>query len=130
LLILCLGLLLAGPINSSCAQSDPNNPLSAGNPAGTNNPVNTTPTIPSIESAPATQPALGQPALAQPTQTQPQPALNQPTQPQNPSGIKVQQKLDLPNQSGQYWTEYDLKPYTAALKNIDPPSSAILHTTT
>jgi hypothetical protein len=126
LLILCLGYLLAGPIKSSCAQSDPNNPLSAGNPAGTNNPVNTTPTIPSIESAPATQPALGQPALAQPTQTQPQPALNQPTQPQNPSGIKVQQKLDLPNQSGQYWTEYDLKPYTAALKNIDRPQQAVI----
>ena len=30
LLILCLGYLLAGPIKSSCAQSDPNNPLSAG----------------------------------------------------------------------------------------------------
>lgn len=65
------------------------------------NPLNIpTPTIPSIESA------------------APNPTTSQ--------GIKVQQKLDLPNQSGQYWTEYDLKPYTAALKNVDRPQQAVV----
>ncbi len=127
-LILCLGSLLTSPIKSSLAQGDPNNPLTAGSPVSPNSPAIATPTIPSIESAPATQPPLGQPSLAQPSLGQPplaQPTQTQP-QPQNPSGIKVQQKLDLPNQSGQYWTEYDLKPYTAALKNIDRPQQAVI----
>ena len=41
-------------------------------------------------------------------------------------GVKVQQKMELPNNAGQYWVEYDLKPYTQALKNVDRPQQAVL----
>jgi hypothetical protein len=41
-------------------------------------------------------------------------------------GTKIQTKYDLPNASGQYWVEYDLRPYAQALKNVDRPQQAVL----
>lgn len=41
-------------------------------------------------------------------------------------GTKMQSKYDLPNASGQYWVEYDLRPYAQALKNVDRPQQAVL----
>jgi len=41
-------------------------------------------------------------------------------------GVKVHQRLELPNDAGQYWVEYDLKPYTQALKNVDRPQQAVI----
>jgi hypothetical protein len=46
--------------------------------------------------------------------------------PQNNLGMKVHQRLELPNDAGQYWVEYDLKPYTQALKNVDRPQQAVI----
>jgi hypothetical protein len=40
--------------------------------------------------------------------------------------MKVHQRLELPNDAGQYWVEYDLKPYTQALKNVDRPQQAVI----
>ncbi|MFN4905525.1 MAG: hypothetical protein ACK5LQ_09865 [Planctomycetota bacterium] len=45
---------------------------------------------------------------------------------QNNLGMKVHQRLELPNDAGQYWVEYDLKPYTQALKNVDRPQQAVI----
>ena len=46
--------------------------------------------------------------------------------PPNNLGVKVHQRLELPNDAGQYWVEYDLKPYTQALKNVDRPQQAVI----
>ncbi|MFO0014390.1 MAG: hypothetical protein ACK553_16785 [Planctomycetota bacterium] len=35
-------------------------------------------------------------------------------------------RLELPNTSGQYWVEYDIRPYTQTLKNVDRPQQAII----
>jgi hypothetical protein len=37
-----------------------------------------------------------------------------------------QERFELPNSSGQYWMEYDIRPYTQGLKNIDRPQQAII----
>ncbi len=34
--------------------------------------------------------------------------------------------LTLPSDAGQYWMEYDLRPYTSRLKNVDRPQQALL----
>ncbi|MFM8572607.1 MAG: hypothetical protein ACKOAU_13525 [Pirellula sp.] len=44
----------------------------------------------------------------------------------NSPGVKVHQRLELPNDAGQYWVEYDLRPYTQALKNVDRPQQAVI----
>jgi hypothetical protein len=44
----------------------------------------------------------------------------------NPLGVKVHERLELPKDAGQYWVEYDLKPYTMALKGVDRPQQAVI----
>jgi len=34
--------------------------------------------------------------------------------------------MELPTASGQYWVEYDIRPYSQALKNVDRPQQAII----
>jgi hypothetical protein len=41
-------------------------------------------------------------------------------------GTRIQGNLELPNSSGQYWVEYDIRPYAQSLKNVDRPQQAIL----
>jgi hypothetical protein len=48
-----------------------------------------------------------------------------------PAWISAEEKnasrsVSLPNSAGQYWMEYDLKPYTQALKNVDRPQQAVI----
>jgi hypothetical protein len=38
----------------------------------------------------------------------------------------VHERLELPKDAGQYWVEYDLKPYTMALKGVDRPQQAVI----
>jgi hypothetical protein len=40
--------------------------------------------------------------------------------------MQRQDKMELPNSSGQYWVEYDIRPYTQNLKTIDRPQQAII----
>lgn len=42
------------------------------------------------------------------------------------SGIITPGKLDLPTGSGQYWVEYDIRPYCQALKGVDRPQQAVI----
>ncbi len=42
------------------------------------------------------------------------------------TGVKTPGKLDLPNGSGQYWVEYDIRPYCQALKGVDRPQQAVI----
>ena len=42
------------------------------------------------------------------------------------SGVKTPGKLDLPTGSGQYWVEYDIRPYCQALKGVDRPQQAVI----
>jgi hypothetical protein len=84
------------------------------------------PRVPSIEGL-ATEPTGLANAPASPTSAPP--AVNAPTGNPNSNnnvGTKVHQRLELPNDAGQYWVEYDLKPYTQALKNIDRPQQAVI----
>ena len=37
-----------------------------------------------------------------------------------------QDRMELPTTSGQYWVEYDIRPYTQGLKNVDRPQQAII----
>lgn len=37
-----------------------------------------------------------------------------------------QDRMELPTTSGQYWVEYDIRPYTQNLKNVDRPQQAII----
>jgi hypothetical protein len=37
-----------------------------------------------------------------------------------------QDRMELPNSSGQYWVEYDIRPYTQNMKNVDRPQQAII----
>jgi hypothetical protein len=39
---------------------------------------------------------------------------------------KVTQKMELPNTNGQYWVEYDLRPYTQNQKTVERPQQAII----
>jgi len=94
--------------NTTSANSPPNFPATIdanGVPGAATNPgiaiAPSTPSVPSIEGASST--AGG-------------------TLP----GAKVQPKLELPNTSGQYWVEYDIRPYAQALKNVDRPQQAII----
>ena len=94
------------------------------------------PSVPSIEglSAAGAQPVGAQPVGAQPVGAQPvgaQPVGAQPVGGQasgvgNPLGVKVHERLELPKDAGQYWVEYDLKPYTMALKGVDRPQQAVI----
>ncbi len=43
-----------------------------------------------------------------------------------PLGNRIQGNLELPNASGQYWVEYDIRPYAQSLKNVDRPQQAVL----
>ena len=81
------------------------------------------PRVPSIEGL-ATQPA-GLPSGTSSPASEPA-ASNPSTSGQNNPGIKVHQRLELPSDAGQYWVEYDLKPYTQALKNVDRPQQAVI----
>jgi hypothetical protein len=38
----------------------------------------------------------------------------------------VHERLELPKDAGQYWVEFDLKPYTMALKGVDRPQQAVI----
>ncbi len=89
------------------------------------------PSVPSIEglSAAGAQPVGVQPVGAQPVGAQPvgaQPVGAQPVGVGNPLGVKVHERLELPKDAGQYWVEYDLKPYTMALKGVDRPQQAVI----
>jgi hypothetical protein len=42
------------------------------------------------------------------------------------AGAKKTDRIDLPNSSGQYWVEYDIRPYTQNLKSVDRPQQAII----
>lgn len=42
------------------------------------------------------------------------------------SRTQRQDRMELPNTSGQYWVEYDIRPYTQSLKNVDRPQQAII----
>jgi hypothetical protein len=53
----------------------------------------------------------------------------EPTQPltaASPSKAVRNAALTLPSDAGQYWMEYDLRPYTSRLKTIDRPQQALL----
>ncbi|MCE2751302.1 MAG: hypothetical protein LW720_05365 [Pirellula sp.] len=79
------------------------------------------PSVPSIEglSAAGAQPVGAQPVGAQPVG-------GQVSGVGNPLGVKVHERLELPRDAGQYWVEYDLKPYTMALKGVDRPQQAVI----
>jgi len=87
-------------------------------PTAANPPSEPIPRVPSIEGVPSTQPSNN--LLVNTANETP----NVP--PQNNLGMKVHQRLELPNDAGQYWVEYDLKPYTQALKNVDRPQQAVI----
>ncbi len=44
----------------------------------------------------------------------------------SPNAPRPVGKLELPTNAGQYWVEYDLRPYTQALKNVERPQQAII----
>ena len=87
-------------------------------PTAANPPSEPIPRVPSIEGVPSTQPS-NNPLVNTANETPNVP-------PQNNLGMKVHQRLELPNDAGQYWVEYDLKPYTQALKNVDRPQQAVI----
>jgi hypothetical protein len=87
-------------------------------PTAANPPSEPIPRVPSIEGVPSTQPG-NNPLVNTANETPNVP-------PQNNLGMKVHQRLELPNDAGQYWVEYDLKPYTQALKNVDRPQQAVI----
>lgn len=74
------------------------------------------PSVPSIEglSAAGAQPVGSQPVGGQASGVG------------NTLGVKVHERLELPRDAGQYWVEYDLKPYTMALKGVDRPQQAVI----
>lgn len=77
--------------------------LSAPRLAAQTPPTNESPPVPSLDSLrPAGQP---EPGLAR---------------------TQRQDRIELPNSSGQYWVEYDIRPYTQNLKNVDRPQQAII----
>jgi len=99
-------------------------------PAPTNSPSESIPRVPSIEGLQSTQPATptNPAALPAPGIMPSAGSANEAasTAPQSNLGVKVHQRLELPNDAGQYWVEYDLKPYTQALKNVDRPQQAVI----
>ncbi|MCY2973620.1 MAG: hypothetical protein NTW52_03015 [Planctomycetota bacterium] len=44
----------------------------------------------------------------------------------NQAKVSRNAALTLPSDAGQYWMEYDLRPYTSRLKNVDRPQQALL----
>lgn len=44
----------------------------------------------------------------------------------NATNMQRKDRLELPNTSGQYWVEYDLRPYTQNLKSVDRPQQAVI----
>lgn len=84
------------------------------------------PSVPSIEglSAAGAQPVGAQPVGAQPVGGQA--SGGQVSGAGNPLGVKVHERLELPRDAGQYWVEYDLRPYTMALKGVDRPQQAVI----
>jgi len=75
--------------------------------------------VPGLASNPGTAPASGIPSVPSIEGTRSTGGSTLP-------GAKVQPKLELPNTSGQYWVEYDIRPYAQALKNVDRPQQAII----
>lgn len=117
---------LTAPSPSTTNITTPQN-LSGSNQPSTNLPLGTPsgnesiPRVPSIEGL---QPTTPNPQSNTNASPQINPSDN--SSAVNNPGVKVHQRLELPNDAGQYWVEYDLKPYTQALKNVDRPQQAVI----
>lgn len=79
----------------------------------------------------STPPLQSTPLESSAQQSQPNPNIAEGTKPSGSpdpglARMQRQDRLELPNASGQYWVEYDIRPYTQSLKNVDRPQQAII----
>ena len=129
---------------SALPSTGPNNPPSTTSaPAlGSSQPINASQTINASQansvSSPATSATSGSGGVS--TGTQGTSGGNVPSVPSietlrqsdtsgataSAAGVKTPGKLELPTGSGQYWVEYDIRPYCQALKGVDRPQQAVI----
>ncbi|MEQ1828497.1 MAG: hypothetical protein ABL921_21220 [Pirellula sp.] len=86
--------------------------------------------LPTVSNQFANQPNTSQPNTSQPSPVPPSiPSLERSnsgvteTKNHTPKSIP---RMELPSSNGQYWVEYDLRPYTQSLKNAERPQQAII----
>ncbi len=83
-------------------------------------PANDLNRVPSLESQQPNNMAVSGGAPASPSVPAPSPASNPKVAPVRASNVS------LPTSAGQYWMEYDIRPYTQVLKNVDRPQQAVI----
>jgi hypothetical protein len=76
--------------------------------------------VPSLENQSASKNVGANTVPTSPPSSAMSPALSQPVAPVRTNNVS------LPTSAGQYWMEYDIRPYTQVLKSLDRPQQAII----